>query len=170
MKSFKSKNMISRREFLRIPMKNGCVNIILDKEKCTGCGLCAIDCPTNALILYLDSGKDSYQILFQYENCNSCGICEESCPGNCIKLIGHEPQKKKTEIKLKPLFQDKISKCIQCGTPIFPQAMIKNLETKFFMNKEISSIFHLCPSCRTKSHFIFSKIAPEGRSRGKRKS
>lgn len=161
-KSFKSKNQMSRREFLRIPRVNGRFNIILNKERCTGCGLCAINCPTKALILYKEFGKDSYKILFRNEMCNGCGICEKSCPADCIKLLEHESDKKNIESKTELLFHDEIIKCRECKTPIFPQAMIKKLESKVFVNKEMASIFHLCPACRTKSHFIFSKITSEG--------
>jgi len=154
--------MMSRREFLRIPRAKNDVILILDKEKCTGCGLCTIDCPTKALTLSQDVERDSYQILFQQEICNACGVCEKSCPEDCLQMIGQEPEKKKIGREPKAIFNDEISKCMECGIPLFPQAMVKKLESKLFMIKECAWPFHLCSSCRMKSQFQNEMIKNKG--------
>jgi len=182
---------MTRREFLRIPRSKNDVIPIIDKEKCTGCGLCTIDCPTKAFVISQISEKEIYQLVFLRENCNACGVCEKSCPENCLQLveqgsdqdrIGKEaspstPQhsdrglsstRAQTEglrvdpergqalgaaERAKVIFEDKISRCMECGIPLFPQAMVKKLESKIFMAKEQAWPFHLCPSCRMKSQF-----------------
>ncbi len=153
MKSSEYKNGLSRREFLRIPRPRNGVLLILDKEKCTGCGLCAIDCPTKSLTLSLNGERDTYQILFRQEICEACGACEKSCPEGCLRMIDQEPRQKKAGKGPSVIFNDKISRCTDCGISLFPQAMIKKLQSKVFMAKEYAGTFDLCPSCRMKSQF-----------------
>jgi len=148
-----SKDRISRREFLKvIRLKNNVIPFI-DKEKCTGCGLCAIDCPTKALIINQNSEKDIYQLLFRQEACNACGVCQKSCPENCLQLVEKEPEKDKTGKETKVIFEDNISRCMECGTPLFPRSMAKKMKTKIFIANEPTWPFELCPSCRMKSQF-----------------
>jgi ferredoxin len=148
---------------------------IIDKEKCTGCGLCTIDCPTKALVISQMSEKETYQLLFLKETCNACGVCETSCPENCLQLvekgpdrdrIGNPAAEQRSIIsngvnEAKVIFEDKISRCMECGIPLFPQAMVKRLESKILVTKESTWPFHLCPSCRIKSQFkaaMFEKM------------
>lgn len=52
--------------------------IDVDPETCRGCGLCARDCPANALEVRR-TGKGSYQLIYYPERCAYCGQCETSC-------------------------------------------------------------------------------------------
>jgi len=179
---------MSRREFLRIPRPKNSGILILDKEKCTGCSLCTIDCPTKALTLYQNGERDTYQILFRQEICNTCGVCEKSCPENCLQLEEHglEQDRSGKETKVNPerrfstspskarfgavervIFEDKISKCMGCGIPLYPQAMIKKLESKIFATKEKAWPIHLCPSCRMRSQFT-PTLPTAGRGKGEK--
>ncbi len=163
MKSSEYKNRLSRREFLRISRPKNDVIPVLDNEKCTGCGLCTIDCPTKALSLSLNGERDTYQILFRQEICDACGACEKSCPEGCLRMIDQEPQQKKIVKDAQVIFDDKISKCTGCGIPLYPQAMVKRLESKLFLAKEHAWRFHLCPSCRMKTQFIPPPLPTAGR-------
>jgi len=147
------KDRISRREFLKIirPKNQGIP--LIDKEKCTGCGLCTIECATKALTISQDSDRDTYQLLFREEACDACGVCEKSCPEHCLQLVKKEPEKDETGKKAEVIFEDKISRCMECGIPLFPQSMVKKLKTKIFMTKEPTWSFNLCPSCRMKASF-----------------
>ncbi len=53
---------------------------ILDKEKCTRCGLCWIYCPDLAV-----SRENDFEIDYQY--CKGCGICAEECPTEAITMV-----------------------------------------------------------------------------------
>jgi ferredoxin len=167
MRSSEYKNRLSRREFLRIPRPKNDLFLILDKEKCTGCGLCTIDCPTKALTLSLNGETDIYQILFRQEICEGCGACEKSCPEGCLRMMDQAPEQREIGKDAKVIFDDRISKCMECGIPLFPQAMVKRLESKVFMAKEYAWPFHLCPSCRMKSQFTPHPSLPlKGGGRG----
>jgi NAD-dependent dihydropyrimidine dehydrogenase PreA subunit len=50
----------------------------IDPELCIACGICAADCPEEAIS---ESG-DTYVI--DPEKCSDCGTCEESCPQEAI--------------------------------------------------------------------------------------
>jgi len=149
----RSKDRISRREFLKVirPRDNGIP--IIDKEKCTGCGLCTINCPTKALTISQNSERDVYQLLFRQKACNACGVCEKSCPENCLQFVKKELEQDKTGKEAKVIFEDKISSCMECGIPLFPQSMVKKIKSKIFMTREPTWPFNLCPSCRIKTQF-----------------
>jgi ferredoxin len=147
------KARMSRREFLKIIRLKNHGRPLIDKEKCTGCGLCAIDCPTKALTISQNSEGDLYQLLFREEACDVCGVCEKSCPENCLQLVEKEPEQSKTGKEAIVILEDNLSRCIVCGIPLFPRSMVKKLETKILTNGETTWPFNLCPSCRMKTQF-----------------
>ncbi|WXG45883.1 MAG: 4Fe-4S binding protein [Candidatus Atabeyarchaeum deiterrae] len=56
-------------------------------EKCSGCGLCARDCPASAITMIDDTRtKTKKKPMFYYDRCLFCSQCEESCPTKAIKL------------------------------------------------------------------------------------
>jgi ferredoxin len=151
-----SKDRMTRREFLGIRRRKN-VKLIIDKEKCTGCGLCMVGCPTRALNLSRGVHQDTYQIFFTSALCDACGICETSCPENCIQLQ-QGIEENTTDRQIEVVFKDEFCHCIGCGTPLFPEAMLKNLETKIFAAGKPTWSFNLCPSCRFKSQFEGKRI------------
>ncbi len=153
-----SKDRISRREFLKIIQLRNHVRPFIDKEKCTGCGLCTIDCPTKAFIINQSNERDTYQLVFRQEACDACGVCEQSCPENCLQLIEKEPERNETGKEAKVIFEDDISRCMECGLPLFPRSMAKKLETKIPMNRKTTWPFNLCPSCRMKTQFKKERV------------
>ncbi len=58
--------------------------ILIDAEKCSGCGLCAKDCV--GLDIKIVEGKASAK----GESCIRCGHCEAICPKNAVKVLGYE--------------------------------------------------------------------------------
>lgn len=51
----------------------------VDKEKCAGCGLCAEECPADAISM--QEGK----AVIDQDKCIKCGKCIEVCPMDAIK-------------------------------------------------------------------------------------
>lgn len=46
-------------------------------DDCVGCGSCAEECPTNAIV----EDGDVYKIT---DECTECGTCTEACPTEAI--------------------------------------------------------------------------------------
>jgi len=64
--------------------------VIIDPERCTGCGLCVRDCPGAGLEL-VKSDRDHYQLIHYPARCAYCGQCEESCRSGAIHLTNGYP-------------------------------------------------------------------------------
>ena len=54
---------------------------VLDQEKCSGCGICALYCPPQCLT---DMG-DYYSPDLKF--CKGCGICARECPRKAISMV-----------------------------------------------------------------------------------
>ncbi len=46
---------------------------------CTGCGVCAADCPVEAI-----EENHSRLYVIDAQSCTECGICEEVCPAEAV--------------------------------------------------------------------------------------
>ena len=60
------------------------MGLLIDREKCIGCGACAAQCPFGALALDAE-GKAQAN-----EACTACGSCTEACPVGALKIEAAE--------------------------------------------------------------------------------
>ncbi|MEW6266429.1 MAG: 4Fe-4S binding protein [Thermodesulfobacteriota bacterium] len=59
------------------------MNLAIDHNCCTGCGICVEVCPGH--VLSLDEGERPME---KYtDDCWYCGCCQADCPAGCITLI-----------------------------------------------------------------------------------
>jgi len=56
------------------------VNIVVDKEKCDGCGECVDICPAEVYEI-----KDGVAVPVNIEECTECCSCVEVCPPEAIE-------------------------------------------------------------------------------------
>jgi len=55
--------------------------VIIDKDKCTGCGACANICPMDVFEI-----KDGKSTAVNENDCISCRACEVQCPADAITI------------------------------------------------------------------------------------
>jgi pyruvate ferredoxin oxidoreductase delta subunit len=58
---------------------------VMDKSKCTKCGMCWIYCPEGAIKYNADG---SYEVDLTY--CKGCGICNRACAVKAISMVKEE--------------------------------------------------------------------------------
>ena len=58
-----------------------------DSASCTGCGLCAKDCPANALQVFaLDKKAKRFVLAYHVDRCTFCAQCVFSCRQDCLHM------------------------------------------------------------------------------------
>ena len=66
------------------------MNIQVDEDKCTGCGICKEACPKGAKIW--DINKKAMATNLEY--CHLCTICAGKCPEQAIHVIREDNNEK----------------------------------------------------------------------------
>ena len=56
--------------------------IVIDEQRCTGCGLCMPDCPAGSIEV-----EDGRSHLVDNRLCNGCGACVGACPREAIEVV-----------------------------------------------------------------------------------
>ena len=128
--------------------------LTLDSSQCTGCGLCAADCPTEALTVL--PGSDSYSLTLRQESCVGCGLCIKVCPERCLKLekildlgkLGYQSE---------TITEGDFVRCKVCDAPIAPRAMIDKVRARITAAGGVTSQLETCPDCRMRTKPRLSK-------------
>ena len=70
--------------------------VIIDKEKCIGCGMCERACVANNIKI------ENNKAMTYFEKCILCGHCFAICPSNAIQIIGmqNDYMHKEEDVKL----------------------------------------------------------------------
>ncbi len=76
-------------------------SIVVDKEKCKGCEVCVVACPTNVIGLSREVNGKGFHIAFM-ENpdaCTGCANCAIVCPDGVITVYKKERLSSEKKIK-----------------------------------------------------------------------
>ncbi len=62
--------------------------VVIDNERCKGCNLCAVSCPTNVLTMSKSVNTRGYNFSYTQneEACIGCASCALVCPDACITV------------------------------------------------------------------------------------
>ncbi|MFA7402312.1 MAG: 4Fe-4S dicluster domain-containing protein [Bacteroidales bacterium] len=61
--------------------------IVIDIERCKGCGVCIPACPNKVIALAKKVNNKGYNYLeVQNDNCIGCANCAVVCPDGCITV------------------------------------------------------------------------------------
>ncbi|MCK4751899.1 MAG: 4Fe-4S binding protein [Planctomycetes bacterium] len=61
--------------------------IIINSERCKGCGLCVISCPKGCIVISKSSNENGYfPAQSKQGDCTGCGVCGIVCPEAIIEV------------------------------------------------------------------------------------
>jgi 2-oxoglutarate ferredoxin oxidoreductase subunit delta len=62
--------------------------ILIDSDKCKGCGLCVEACPRKCLKISETFNRTGYNpaVFAGEKDCTACGFCYLTCPDVCIEV------------------------------------------------------------------------------------
>lgn len=62
--------------------------VVVDTERCKGCDLCVVACPSNVLTLSKEVNDKgySYSYMATPDDCIGCAACAYVCPDACITV------------------------------------------------------------------------------------
>jgi NAD-dependent dihydropyrimidine dehydrogenase PreA subunit len=69
------------------------MRIVVDKDKCTGCGECRDVCPKGPKIWKINGKAEADNLRY----CHVCTICASKCPEGAITVIRDEEDGEKKE-------------------------------------------------------------------------
>jgi 2-oxoglutarate ferredoxin oxidoreductase subunit delta len=62
--------------------------VVIDRDRCKGCGMCIAFCPEHVLDYSDDSNRNGYRIVCMKdpERCIGCAFCAQACPDIAIEV------------------------------------------------------------------------------------
>jgi 2-oxoglutarate ferredoxin oxidoreductase subunit delta len=62
--------------------------VVVNTDRCKGCDLCVVACPTNVLILSKEVNAKGYRYaqMQQPDECIGCANCGYVCPDGCLTI------------------------------------------------------------------------------------
>jgi len=109
-----SRESMGNKDKVQIKFLKERIELILDREKCSGCCLCVRICPKEAFVKYIPEGPQKFfgkQVIFKKKHyyvpfihdpskCVFCGLCTYLCPFDALRLHVNDQMVPPEQIKL----------------------------------------------------------------------
>ena len=126
--------------------------VVVNTDRCKGCNLCVVACPTKTLALTAGEVNHkgyAYCYMAQPETCIGCSSCAIVCPDGCITVYKDGPKRPQVE-----------SKPVASGLPEYPMAVPAEEEREVLLMKGNEAIAHAAIRCGCDGYFGYP-ITPQ---------
>ncbi|MDR7415445.1 MAG: 4Fe-4S binding protein [Armatimonadota bacterium] len=98
----------------------------IDAGTCTGCGMCAARCPTDALSFVQDGEA---VLRWDPARCTGCGQCTGVCPEIERGAIRARRAVDVAELRrgVRTVYREEVVRCVACGAPVAPRRMLERV-------------------------------------------
>ncbi|HUT75697.1 MAG TPA: 4Fe-4S dicluster domain-containing protein [Armatimonadota bacterium] len=105
--------------------------VVIDVNRCIGCGGCAEVCPTR-LIRVSDPSPEKRVLELELERCVHCGRCEEVCPEQAITLTREFETATNDSHQLRIRAEIFMGPCQRCGRCYIPPTALDEMQVTGF--------------------------------------
>ena len=126
--------------------------VVVDTDRCKGCNLCVVACPTKTLALTAGEVNHkgyAYCYMAQPETCIGCSSCAIVCPDGCITVYKDGPKRPQAE-----------SEPVASGLPEYPAEVPTEEEREVLLMKGNEDIAHAAIRCGCDGYFGYP-ITPQ---------
>ena len=126
--------------------------VVVNTDRCKGCNLCVVACPTKTLALTAGEVNHkgyAYCYMAQPETCIGCSSCAIVCPDGCITVYKDGPKRPQVE-----------SKPVASGLPEYPMEVPAEEEREVLLMKGNEAIAHAAIRCGCDGYFGYP-ITPQ---------
>ena len=121
---------------------------IVDSTRCSGCTVCAQNCPTGAISAQTSPDSTMFKLIFQHARCIACGLCANVCPEKCIN-VNRTIDFSRLSDDEESIFVNEYVSCRNCNKPYVVKSMVNALKRKLEESGIVNAEWtEYCPSCR----------------------
>ncbi len=129
--------------------------VAVDSAACTLCMACAVACPSGALSITGNVPR----LEFIESRCHQCRLCTEACPEGAMHLLPRMLCDLAAVEAPAVLNEAEPVRCIECGVPFAPQAMISRIQSKltghwmYAAERQLRRL-RMCRTCRIQDALV----------------